>query len=323
MTIRTLPNQYIPSNGTVYSVTYSWYYWFKWMKQASPVGPGWTVKASHDGAGNYGTGDYISDLSSTGTTQLNTYTSSTDRAWVVLQAPDGREILFYKESATAGQFRVYYAPATTGGFSGGTTTPPTVSGQLFMTNQAPAHGAYTAVLHCAADDAAPYGFWAYTHLSGQVGYEEFSLAQLPLDVVAATGDTDPFVTWFANTYTTSGGITVAWLTYENPSYSYIFRSTKPDGTGGATISAHYLRNANSSYFFPNNIELLPTGEDVSMPLTFGRNATSGAGFFKGISSWFQWNGYTRAVGEMFAARSRVSIGDINVPWDGTSDWLSS
>ena len=322
MTIRTKPNTYIPTSAEG-SHTICLWYWLKWMQLASPDGPGWTMTLSCDGNGNYGSGDKFSASRDTGAAQLNRYVASTDRAWFVLQAPDGREILVYKESATDSQFRIYYAPA--GGYTGGDAwNPPTTAGlTLFMTNAVPSHLSWTGVLHMAADDAAPYGFWFYAHESGQTGYEEFCFAQLPLDVVAAPGDTDPFVTWYENAYQTSGGVRVEEISYESLSYNAIARSTKPDGTGGNTIAALHLRNNQSTYFFPENVDLLPSGEDVSMPIPWGRNASSGSGFFKGISSWFQWNGYARAVGEMFNDRSRVSIGDVNVPWDGSSDWLSS
>lgn len=319
MTIRTLPNQPIPSSSSPCSLAYAIYYWMKWMTTASPTGPGWTVKRSSDGAGtvegvNWGDGDYISNAG-----ELENYVSPTRRSWFVLRAPDGsREIMFVKPSTSAGQQAIYLSPS--GGFTGGDAwNTPTASDTMFVNSWGPSPTQYIGMMHCAADDAAPYGFWMYVHLAGAPAAHYWSMAQAKCDVFQITGDTDPFVTWVAQT---SVAWTTSYLSGEDTS-GYGWRGSRPIVASNQAIGALYMRGNASAYFFPNNVPTISSGEDVSMPVSFGRNASSGTGYFKGVSSFFQWNGAARAVGEMFENRTRVSLGDMNVPWDGSSVFIAS
>ena len=70
---------------------------------------------------------------------------------------------------------------------------------------------------------------------------------------------------------------------------------------------------------PSGLDLDTNDADLSLPIMFGRRASlGGTTGFKGASTFVQWNGFPRGIGELFASKARISLGDVNVPWDGVT-----
>jgi hypothetical protein len=313
MTIRALPNQPIADTLDVI------WYWFNFMRTASPTGPGWTVSRSSNGLVG-GAGDNIALDRSTGRTDINRYNGSTQRSWFVLRAPDGSlEYLFYKTDTTSGLYQVGCSPS--GSFTGGGAfAVPTASDAVYFHADSPPSAA-TCLQHVVADDAAPYGWFLFTHVAGSPTAYRYAMSHIPMDAVAVSGDTAPWVFYYDGGgagYTRTAICNEYYGSSENHCYA-----RNPGNSGGAEYcTAMYLRNEQGD-FFPENVEILPGGEDAALPITFGRRMALGTGFFKGISSFMRWNGRTRAIGEMFEAKTRVSVGVVNFPWDGASAFLMS
>lgn len=311
MTMRFLPNQYTSDLLDII------WYWFNFMRTASPGGPGWTVPRSSNGLVG-GVGDNISTSYSTGRTDLNRYSASTQRSWFVLRAPGGApEFLLYKVDGTSGRYQWTVSPS--GSYTGGDAwNTPTASDSTGIHSDSPGSSAGSA--HIGADDASPYGWYVMVNQVGSVSARWCS-AFIPMDVAAVTGDPNPWSFFYDGG---GGGFLQAPLTTEfygsDEPHCYAMH---PSGTGSIQFcTTMYLRNEQDQ-FVPNYVEVLPSGEDVGVPVTFGRRMALGSGFYKGVSSFMQWNGRSRAVGEMFAGKTRVSVGVVNVPWDGASAFLLS
>lgn len=318
MTIRAYPNRGLSNVSGPATLNYALYYWMKWMKTASPVGPGWTIPRSSDGAGtvegvNWGAGDFIDSAAET-----DNYSASTRRSWWIMRAPDGsRDILFVKSTTSAAQYTLYASPS--GAFTGGDAwNTPSAPDSMIISNWGPSTTSYTGMMHYVADDAPPYGFWMYIHLAGAPATHYWSIAQGSCDVFAVPGDTSPIITWVA---VTSVAWTTSYLSTQGGS-GYEWRGLRPVSPSNQVIMALYTSSA-QGMVMPDGVESLSSGEDFSFPVSFGRNASLGAGYFKGVSSFFQWNGRARAVGELFENKTRVSLGQMNVPWDGVSAFLLS
>lgn len=312
MTIRVLPNQYL---GDLLDVIW---YWFNFMRTASPGGPGWTVPRSSNGLVG-GAGDNIALDRTTGRTDLNRYNGSTQRSWFVLRAPGGKpEFLLYKIDGNAGRYQWVVSPS--GSYSGGGAWDlPSAADSTGIHSDYP--GSYTGIAHIGADDASPYGWYI---MANQVGSQSarWCSAFIPVDVASVPGDLNPWAFFYDGG---GAGFQLAPLTTE------YYGSDEPHcyaiPPAGGIVSIHFctamLLRSEQDNFIPNYVELTPDGKDVSVPVTFGRRMALGNGFYKGVSSFMQWNGRSRAVGEMYAGKTRVSVGVVNVPWDGASAFLLS
>ena len=153
---------------------------------------GWTIPYSSDGTTG-GAGDHIDSRG-----DLGQYTASASRSWVVLRAPEGSQDLFWSRNGVSqNQYYMYYSRGGKYGAAGGGS-----DGDAWNTAQAPdqAQIHYTTdfvgfpplVLHMAADDAAPYGWYAWPHTSGNFAGMEGGYACWPM-TTPAEGDPSPWL----------------------------------------------------------------------------------------------------------------------------------
>jgi hypothetical protein len=289
--------------------------WLDWMRTASPTGPGWSIPRSSDGATG-GAGDNIVDFN-----DLTTWVASTNISWFVLRAPDSsKEFLWSRYNTSDQDWQVRYSP--TGAFTGGDETiiPTAPDSQFF--HQVRIHTNDDAMMNMAADDATPYGYYMWAHTPGNFAACEGCWCWIPLDTVPA-GDTDPYVHYLVNT-NFGGDLTLAYL-YDEDNSSTFTRAVSilPGSTTTNTTPALVYRNSGGNVI-PSDLPTDNNGADLTFPIPFGRSAGIGgsATGFKGISTFMQWNGTVRAPGQTFAARTRISWGDVNLPWDGSVPQIS-
>lgn len=295
--------------------------WLDWMRTSSPGGPGWTVVQSSDGT-NY-TGDGGSGLpdniDSFG--DLSQYVASTSISWFVLESPDGAiQFCFGRFNTADTDWRIYLS--TDASFTGGTAglIPSPATGYHLNMFWGRLNNNYASVLHMGADDAAPYGFWHYAHDEGNFAATHGFWAWCPVEATQA-GDELPYV-WMVGEMNYGGAMTAAYLAQENPYNRTHCAALLPGEVNSQTTPAMTYENS-GGLFAPNQCEVDADGDDLSFPIPFGRRvAASSPVGFKGISTFIQWNGRSRAAGETFASKTRVSWGDVNFPWDGSTPEVS-
>jgi len=312
MTMRFVPNTSIPSGD--FGIRYLFAF-LDFMRTASPTGPGWTVPRSSNGTTG-GAGDNISDY-----LDLGQYAAGTSESWFVLRAPDGSiEFLWSRGNVLDQQWYLHVSPSAA--FAGGDAgNPPTAVDRQEIHGLANIAASGTNVLHMGADDAAPYGFWTWLHLSGDFANHQGGYGFIPITAAEDPDELEPWVFFF------DGGGT-GWIAYNalnaESGATTVARVTgyKPGTSTYAQLSGLSL-NSQVGQQFPGSTEIDTDGDDLSSPILFGRRAALGGGFFKGISDFVEWNGVTRAPGETFDSLARISLGDVNVQWDGATPPASS
>jgi hypothetical protein len=175
----------------------------------------------------------------------------------------------------------------------------------------------TVTFHFGADDAAPYGWWAWCHNAGAFPEvnDRHALAMVPI-TQQVPNDIDPVV-WF------SSGIDQGWRYTEFDSSTAATNTGRcvgynPNTGAMAGVSVWYLRNADTGVIVPRDVPIDSNGDDVSFPVFFGRSGAVGSGFYKGVSDFIQFNGFLREAGETFEGKTRISVGDFNFEWDGVT-----
>jgi len=312
MTMRFIPNTSIPSTDGALIYLFAF---LDFMRTASPGGPGWTVPRSSNGTIG-GAGDNIAAFG-----DLSQYVSGVSESWFVLRQPDGaREFLWERGNAVDAQWILSVSPSAsfTGGDAG---NPPTAVDQQQIHGLANVSSSGANVLHMGADDAAPYGFWTWLHLSGVFSNHQGGYGLIPITAAEDPAETEPWVFFFDGGGT--GWVSASAMSAETGAVT-VARSTayQPGTSTYAQLSALSF-NSQFGQQFPNSTEDDTDGADLSAPIAFGRRAALGSGFFKGITSFVEWNGVTRAPGETFDGLARISLGDVNVEWDGATTPLSS
>jgi len=265
----------------------------------------WTV----DGSGNGTSGGMGSDYITTAADLENS------GAWVCMGCPgSGPQILFSRYTATDTQWRVAVAPDAdyTGG--GASTIPTATSEALFF--QTTMVGTSSTRLHITAEDGstvATAGWSLYAHAEGTPGTAKAGLAFCPT-VYSFAEDTDPWILYIGS-YT--GG-------HDQGSWNETTTSTTQGGARGIatdssmqTVPAALLQHE-TVIAAPNNSPSSPTSQDLALPMMHIRAPSLGTGCWKGANTFAYWNGTTRAPLETYASKTRVSFGDVNFPWDGTS-----
>jgi hypothetical protein len=306
MTMRFLVNQRISSSSTKIKLLFAW---LDFMRTASPGGPGWTVPRSSNGTTG-GEGDNIASYS-----DLGVYTASTARSWFVLRQPDGkREWLFFRNDTNANRWWIYYNKLANS--SGGDEWNIPSGTWTGITDDDDGTIATNIVAHFGADDASPYGWFVFTYASGSLTNPRWGLTQIPMDVASDPDDLDP-VAWYYN------GGSYAWdystlCSWEPGTWVGYVGSCPPSSTGWRYSPALRLQSY-GGVAVPNGVPQTVASKDITFPIPFIRRASGAYGYFKGVTSWMRWNGYPRGVGYTFDSKMRVSLGDVNVPWDGVSD----
>jgi len=166
-----------------------------------------------------------------------------------------------------------------------------------------------------ADDAAPFEWFAWVHRTLDFNDEEGAYGMFEIDSAQQPGEADALVFFW-------GGDNEGWR-----------ESFLDNETSGSTTSRCIAFNPVTGVYtgigsmapehLPNNMGPDANGADQSFPILFGRSIQATSGGFKGITDFIQWNGVARAPGETFNSLTRVSLGDVNVPWDGATVPLSS
>jgi hypothetical protein len=173
------------------------------------------------------------------------------------------------------------------------------------------------VLHCGADDAAPYGWYTYVNLTGDLSDAQAAMAWIPITDAVQPGEIDPYIFY----YDGGAGVQGYRVTdLDSETVSLIAAGCKGfvPGSTWTAIPALSL-NAATLQLFPNGCAQNDNAKDVSAPIPFGRRAgLSAPQGFKGFSDFMMWNGVVRAPGETFASLTRVSWGDVNFEWDGAT-----
>lgn len=287
------------------------------MRTASPAGPGWTVPASSNGS-TVDTGGAGANITSYA--DLNQWSSGPlNVSWFVLESPDGLKQLMFSRYGTSNQdWYVLYSPgANFGDLTVGTihVWPDSNDRGNLSAGRIESGG---GVLHIGADDEAPYGWWLYEHASGNFATSRGCLAWIPV-VSTQAGDTDPYAFFGAN-INTGGAYTAVYLDDENNSWATTCVIGMLNGVFTNCPAITY--ESNNGLFIPNGCRVDEGGSDLSFPVPFGLSTRFANAAFKGISTFMQWNGANRAAGETFASKTRVSWGDVNFPWNGTTPEIS-
>lgn len=302
MTMRFLVNQKFDSSNTFIKLLSGW---LNFMRSTSS-GPGWTIPRSSNGSTG-GAGDYIASY-----TDLNVFVDGSARSWFVLRQPDGaREWLFYRITTTNYRWRIEYNPF--GDFTGGDVWNIPSGTRSYITDDDLTSSNTATVSQFGADDTAPYGWFVYSYHSGSLTDYRWGMAQIPLDVAPDPDDPDPMVCYY-------NGETYGWIA------TYLCNITDSGWEGRCMACRPWSEvavNCPALYYFgtsvPGGLPQTIAAKDVTFPIVFARGANYGEGFYKGASSWLRWNGTARGVGNTFDSKTRISLGDVNVPWDGASD----
>jgi hypothetical protein len=308
MTIQVATGIFLSSGGDIGARQFV-YEWMDFMRTTV----GWTVPHASDGFSTTTDGSNI-----TGIASLNEYVASTRRSYFVLRAPDGsRDILIYRVTTDESRWDWQQAALADGGLW-------TVAGNNFDLPTGPtlvrAGGNQTNFInetsnqrmHIVADDASPYSWACVSHGAGIPTNRWGAACEVHMATGTDPNDLDPFVSFHGSDYdqmwnnSTTFGV-------ERP--RGVFYGGSP---GNSVVSALTLENV-SGNVFPASGQKDSNGDDVSMPIPWGRRAAdTPPNGFKGFSTFMQWNGPDRPIGETFNGKTRISFGVVNVPWDGVT-----
>lgn len=309
MTMRFIPTTPIISGTDSSPLTV--FAWIDFMRTSSPGGPGWTIPRSSDGTTG-GAGDNIAAFA-----DLKQYNAGVSQSWFVLRSPDGsKEFMWARFNTDLKDWQVRYSPTAI--FIGGDETSIPTAADTEFYHQVRSGTTDLSVMHMGADDTAPYGFFMFSHRSGTFALVTGVWVYIPVTATPA-GDIDPYVYYMAD-INFGGDLLFPDLYDENNnadrSRCVAIMPGAPSGEA-RTCPANVYQNT-GGVMIPNKIPLDDNNDDVSFPILFGRSTDEPGSGYKGISTFMQWNGFTRAVGETFASRTRVSWGDVNLPWDGST-----
>ena len=270
----------------------------------------WTIAGSGDGSASGGMATDAID------TQAKLQTST---SWFVLQDPDSTvQILFGRNGTNDTSWDLYINPDAD--YAGGSATvkPTNAGGNATQLNSSNLIDTGTSRFHLLCDDGvatANAGWAIYSHTSGSFTSIDGGLAFVPL-LNGPAGDTHPFVFLYG---TGTNGIFTASYLYGEGATLNAGRSVGviPGSAAIQTISAGRIYT--SSECAPNSVGQDTLGNDFMLPIPFlRRSAASAPNGFKGVSDFVRWNGVTRAAGETLDSLNRISLGDVNLPWDGVS-----
>lgn len=294
------------------------------------VSAGWTVGSS--GTGDLGAGSGVYDGSGDA---ITTAALMKNRgAWFRIVSPlgaSGPQYIFQNGQSgvgtDSGQINVW---VTCYGIAGaGTASVPNAFTSGIQIRAAASLSTFgsngTYRFWCAADNAAPYGFWFGTiPIGGGVMAGVNVLAPLSASNV---GDVTPYVvltnpsntnaTW-QNVATPGNTLTTAGV------YAYIPLTTNITGTvgflptnqtfigGGLTLAA----TTSGGGYGTDPI----TGNDALFPIMFARSLSVGLPSWKGVTTFAKWKGTTRTNGDtatVVSSRDHIHVGDLVLPWDGS------
>lgn len=290
-------------NSTQADRSYGFYYLWKNLLLLA----GWTVSRSSDGVSQYGAADYIDSPS-----DLNHQYS-----WLVMRSPDGAREHMVRWYTTNATYTNWYYSRSASFIGGDLSSYPSATDIARCTdNQVINNGTDSHRFIGAAETTSPYGWWAYAFDSAvNMSNGEGGMAEVPLTASIQPGEVDPYV-FFSSTggfgtgmqeeYTSSGGDHAAgWCPGPAPAWGYTMPALAFRTGGGLLI--------------PSNVPADVNSKDLSFPIMFGRQSgLPTPNGFKGTTTWAQWNGVSRSVGATFNSLTRISVGNMNMPWDGST-----
>lgn len=314
--MRFRPNTFIDysgTGGTSSANLKSVFEFLDFMRTASPGGPGWTVPKSSDGVEANIDQDNIAAYA-----DLNQYNAGVSESWFVLEEPTGgRQLRFSRFNTTGADWRVYYSRAV--GFSGGDLgNAPSAADQtdIFNADFGWASTSQDLMQHMGADDEAPYDFFMQRHRAGAFTTQEGGLGMFSVEAPLQAGDTDPRVFFW------SDGNGKGWRESEMDDDQAAWNVARCKAlipatgtfTGIAALAPEHL---------PNSMVADANGDELSFPIMFGRSTAGGGPGYKGITQFAQWNGTGRPMMDTYNNKTRISLGDVNVPWDGVTTPLNA
>lgn len=289
---------------------------------------GWTVQASSDGTTHNSSGDQISS----GVSGAGGFANNS--AWVRLRSPagaGGAEFVIQRGTVNA-NWRLKYS--VTAGFSGGSpsaTRVPSASDEVLIwgagTDASPTYATLLGTdsfyrWNVAADDAAPYGFWAGAFPTGggvptgAFVYEPLSGLE-PTDAgkyaiyLSGSGQNPFFVGQLSNESVAAASNTM-WSSTP---------STAPLSSDWRACPALVLGMYNSVDIVPSGLPTNPlSSKDEVFPIVYARRAALSPAFYKGVGTLMKWCGTTRTTGDTLSvssSRDRIVYRDVSLPWDGS------
>ena len=286
---------------------------------------GWTVPSSGDGTTYFSASDGIT-TGAAGAGGLNNL-----NAWFRIQDPAGIVEFVFQRCSSSTLWRIKWSrtskfiigsPSATRvpaaadediPWSGGTDASPTGS-TLWTTD-----GTYR--WNCAADNAAPYGWWSGAFLNGG-GIAQTALVYDPVTPSDAT-DSYKYVLYVASTPTGASTFSFTGMGGEagTTATQIIYGHVPSVGVGAAAAYQAASLNSTSGQVVPNNLGGNPiSGKDEIFPICLVRRSAQITPGFKGISTLMKWHGTNRANGDTLTistARDRIVYKDVNLPWDGS------
>lgn len=299
-----------PSNGTVAT--------WNWIIQLKVAG--WTDIEDSDGTTYAAMGGQVTG-SNSGTNGLDNVS-----AWVRLKAPTGtREMLFqHRDSGDSRFWRIAMSPVA--GFITGSpdaTHTPDATDQFYFTGggsgASPSWGFYwmdntSYYQHVIASNASPYTWYNITYQKGSDDPNTVSFMEY-LGTTVAAGDTDPYIYFNSQRTATCTGYGI--LSAENAGcFGYL------NNLGTPTIV-----NISAPLFLAGGQIVIPTfigsnsytSKDEEVPLFLARRgALASPTGYKGVSNNVFWKGSNRATGDTLSTLTRIVIGDLTFPWDGST-----
>lgn len=277
---------------------------------------GWTVTASGGGTTypNYATSDIFTGYR-TGAEAPNLLGNA--NSWFQIRSPSNVSLSFQTDGASY-NWSINVSPSV--GFTGGSTAVPgTAADQTALLNLGQLFNGGTWYWNCAADNAAPYGFWGAAINPGAVNAGEGGLVFEPL-TATTPGDPYPFVFYMAKVgfqfgvSVNQGGL---------PSYYFYQLAWEPSLTpSNPTWVAGHCWSSNAGTLLQASSVNPLTGADEVYPIAYARRYDAGAPWqgWKGISTMMKWVSVSRSYGSTLtvsSTRDRIVLNQVSLPWDGS------
>lgn len=294
------------------------------------VSAGWTVGSSGTGSAGAGSGVYNGSGDAITTAAL----MKNQGAWFRIVSPlgaSGPQYIFQNNQSGVGtdngQINVW---VTCYGIAGaGTASVPnafTSGAQIRAASSLSTFGSNgTYRFWCAADNAAPYGFWfgaipigggAMAGVNVLAPLSAFNVGD-PTPYVFLTNPSNTAATWQTvsvpgNTLTTAGV------------YAYLPLTTTLTGTIGflpvnQAFQGGALTLAATSSGGGYGVDPI-TGKDALFPIMFARSLSITLPSWKGVTTFARWKGTVRTNGDtatLNSPRDLIHTGDLVLPWDGS------
>lgn len=294
---------------------------------------GWTVMSSSDGTTYNAGGDQITGNGAGAGGMNNNY------AWFRIRQPgaNAREVTFQRSTVT-NAWRIKYSGGPSTGFvtgtPGATQTPSASDEQVVAGGGTDAAPTFTQQFdtpdtgwkfNAAANNAAPYSFYWWTHLNGVGQVRTFGMLDTLLVGSELPGDVDPTVL-YTDTFNTSilqgsmAGI-----------YGTNMKAWMAKGLGGAgwvEVKPAYILIGVSVGFPASMGQDVYTTKDQFAPWLYIRPSNQAPPYgIKGVSSICRWQGVQRGCFDTFnesGSKDYLSLSGtaaaswVAVPWNGSN-----